>query len=198
MNNKNFYFVAGVLLLPVLMNLLLSHKVRVNNEKFYSEKQTINSNWSSRIHYLKRNLFLNYKFTDVEIEKQLVTSENVPIDIVLNDASYVVLFYPTDVCEVCEEEMFKILAQYTQDYPEKFIAIIPEINYASFKNRNYEYNLKIQHIFPYSSEMLPFFSEYRKAVFFNLNSFSIATNFYIPSKPLDSNELSEYLELAIN
>jgi len=196
---KNDKVLMGLLIIIlVILNFILIYRfknVSRQNEITLSE---ITKNNESRTLYLQQNLFLNYKFIDFVINQPLyTTNSNKSINELLEiDTSYIVLFYPIDICDVCEEDIFDILKLYTNKYPDKFIAIVPEINYASFKNSNIEKDLNIKHIIPYSNELLAFSSSYRRVILFTLDHELKLHNIYIPSKPLSEEEFKEYLDIV--
>ena len=191
-------FLPAIIIILVILNLLLIYRIRINNRLNYDKIVNYKNEITVYISTLKDNLKFNFELSGKELKNILITVDKQPISNILNvDSTYVVMYYSMDVCEVCEEDIYKVLSKFTLKYPNKFIVIVPEVKYSSLLNSLIENKLDINIVIPYKNEVVEQFGFYRRAIFFTLDSQFKINDVFIPSKPLFEDDLKTYLESVI-
>jgi|GEM_PF-2986125 hypothetical protein len=179
-------FIALLTGLNVVLIIKLSATKAINERIL----RNVDPSVEERIELLNHVLFLNYELSGLDVDSAIPYNFN-------DDSLRIELYYSTEVCEVCEEDVFSVLVDYIKKYPNKFIAVVPEAKYSYFVNSCFEHRVNIQQIIPCRKDLIPALSLYRRVVFFTIKSNSSIDNIYIPQKPLIAKELSRYLDIVV-
>lgn len=190
MDKIRYYIIVAVL---ILSNLLTIHKLYRTNQMVNILVKNSNLNEETKLH-LKRNLFLNYKYSHNKLDTSqiLFSSINKPIDDLIINRK-IILFYPEDVCDVCEQDLFYYLKK-RKAILDNIIAFVPITSFSEFKAYNSQYELNIP-VVGYEGifQSLPISNG--RGMFVVVDSKLNINKIFLPQKPLHRDLLDEFFKL---
>jgi len=188
MKNK-YYVILLILFIVININLIIKNKKLNNNySMLYSYVQS-NS-------LLEENLLINYKKNGAKID--LLSIVNCDTDKFKALPFSLVMYYPDDVCNVCQENLFDAMQKYTnKDFYKNLVVMLPALSYNDFASINEQYNLNIQHVYAFSNGLFQN-RKILKECFFILDKNMFVRDIYIFGKSVNNKQLDSYLNIVIN
>ncbi len=155
------------------------------------DKQSKNDDW-------KQKLFLNYQIGYKKLNDSLILTDKTGNTFrnVIKDNFSIILFFPKNICDLCEKELFSVYKSASYEKGINVIALVPVESYRDFLNYNIDYQLGINFIFPYKNSLIDRHDLLSNRGFFLLVNPNLEiSNIYIPDNPIVKSDLLSYFDI---
>jgi hypothetical protein len=178
-----FTFIASVFFSCQTEKKEMNNRLAIDNTR----------NLRDKVFLFENHQELSYKLNNTKLQhKNIVES----IDLTKEEESQLVFFYTSDVCDVCETDIFDELVKIKeQPFYDNIIVFVPMKSLRDFKRFNTEYNLGLKKIYAYKDNLFHAETIINRGSFITLSNDSKVNDLFIPNKPIDSKRFNNYIDV---
>lgn len=149
---------------------------------------------------LKMKLFVMSKQQDLSLKlsntKINLTNVIDSINLKEKNNNNLTFFFTSDVCDVCEVDIFDELKKFKKaNFYKDIIVLVPIQSLRDFKRFNKEYNLEINNVYAYKDKLFKNEVNVYRGAFMIMSKDGNVRDLFLPNKPLDSKRFRNYIKL---
>lgn len=181
MNFKKIVLLISIMLCIALLVIL---KILIEKTACKSEVESLTKEYLralDEVSYFEKSLFYSLNVSQKIIDTSLIINRNLFTENISLNSVNLALYFPINVCNVCELDFLKFISTQLNSRENEFIIFIPINNYRNFLIFNKIHKLNFQNICAYEDKLLDsqVFAEH--GIFFTINNNNLRIdNIYFP------------------